>query len=116
MLLRLAPMKTAILRFCAFVAVALSGSPEKCTAQYTSATPSEGEATAEGVRVTGAAPERLSQQTLGGPKQPPGWPTPRPFDPSRVYVRPAGTIAIDSFWTPEFKDGQDEHPFRHEIE
>jgi hypothetical protein len=116
MLLRLAPMKTAILRFCAFVAVALSGSPEKCTAQYASATPSEGEATAEGVRVTGAAPERLSQQTLVGPNQQPEWTTTRTFGASRVYVRPPGSIAINSFWTPEFKDGEDAHAFRHEIE
>ena len=116
MLLRLAPMKTAILRFCAFVAVALAGSPEKCAAQYASATPSEGEATAEGVRVTAAAPERLSQQTLVGPNQQPEWTTTRTFGTSRVYVRPPGTIAIVNFWTPEFKDGQDEHAFRHEIE
>jgi hypothetical protein len=116
MLLRLAPVKTAILRFCAFVAVALSGSPEKCAAQYVSATPSQGETTAEGVRVTAAAPERLSQQTLVGPNQQPEWTTTRTFSTSRVYVRPPGTFAIVNFWTPEFKDGEDEHAVRHEIE
>ena len=109
-------MKTAILCFCAFVAVALSDSPEKCAAQYASATPSEGEATAEAVRVTGVSPERLSQQTLVGPNQQPEWTTTRTFGTSRVYVRPPGTIAIVNFWTPEFNDGQDEHAFRHEIE
>jgi hypothetical protein len=31
-------------------------------------------------------------------------------------VRPPGTFAIVNFWTPEFKDGQDEHAFRHEVE
>ena len=116
MLLRLAPMKTAILRFCAFVAVALSGSPEKCAAQYATATPSEGEVTAEGVRVTAAAPQRLSQQTLVGPNQQPEWTTTRTFGASRVYVRPPGTMAIVNFWTPEFNDGENEHAFRHEIE
>jgi hypothetical protein len=31
-------------------------------------------------------------------------------------VRPPGEIAINAFWTPEFKDGKDEHAFRHEVE
>jgi hypothetical protein len=110
-------MKTFTLRFCAFIAVALSGSPENCAAQYAGATPSEGEATAEAVRVTAVAPdERLSQQALVGSNQQPEWTTTRTFGTSRVYVRPPGSIAINSFWTPEFNDGQDEHAFRHEIE
>jgi hypothetical protein len=109
-------MKTSILRVCAFVAVALSGSPERCAAQDAGATPPEGETTAEVVRVTGTAPERLSQQTLVGPNQQPEWTTTRAFSTSRVYVRPPGTIASVNFWTPEFKDGEDEHAFRHEIE
>src|SRR4029453_2751757 len=101
-------MKTAILRFCAFVAVALSGSQEKCAAQYASATPSEGETTAETVRVTGDAPdERFIKQRAQGPNQHPKWTTTPPFGPSRVYVRPPGTIAIVNFWTPEFNDGQE---------
>jgi hypothetical protein len=110
-------MKTSNLGFCAFVAVALSGLPEKCAAQYAGATPRQAEATTEAVRVTGVAPDdRLSQQTLVGPNQQPEWTTTRTFGTSRVYVRPPGSIAIDSFWTPEFRDGQDEHAFRHEIE
>lgn len=115
-MLRLRPVKTSILRFCAFIAVALFGSPEKCAAQNAGATPSEGEVTAEVVRVTGAAPERITQETLVGPNEQPEWTTTRTFGTSRVYVRPPGTIAINSFWTPEFKDGEDEHAFRHEIE
>jgi hypothetical protein len=109
-------VKTSILRFCAFVAVALSGSPEKCAAQNAGAMPSEGEVTAEAVRVTGAAPERISQETLVGPNEQPEWTTTRTFGTSRVYVRPPGTIANVNFWTPEFNDGQAEHAFRHEIE
>jgi hypothetical protein len=109
-------MKTHILGICAFAAVALAGSPEKCAAQNANATPPEDPATAEGVRVTGVAPERLSQQTLVGPNQQPEWTTTRAFGASRVYVRPPGSIAINSFWTPEFKDGEDAHAFRHEIE
>jgi hypothetical protein len=110
-------MKISIIRFCAFVAVALFASPDKSVAQNAGATPSEGEATAETVRVTAVAPdERLSQQTLVGPNQQPEWTTTRTFGTSRVYVRPPGTIANVNFWTPEFKDGEDEHAFRHEIE
>jgi hypothetical protein len=110
-------MKPAIFPFCTFVAIALSGSSEKCAAQYVSATPSERETTAEGVRVTGVAPdERLSQQTLVGPNQQPEWTTTRAFSTSRVYVRPPGTFELVNYWTPEFKNGQDEHAFRHEIE
>jgi hypothetical protein len=117
MLLRLAPMKTPILPFCAFVAVALSGSPEDCAAQYASATTPQGDPATERVTVTGVAPiERFSQQTLVGPNQQPEWTTTRTFGASRVYVRLPGSIAINSFWTPEFKDGEDEHAFRHEIE
>lgn len=110
-------MKTCILRFCALVAIAFFGSLAQSVAQYADATPFEGEATAEVVRVTGAIPdERLSQQTLVGPNQQPEWTTTRTFGTSRVYVRPPGTIANSNFWTPEFKDGEDEHAFRHEIE
>jgi len=109
-------VKTSILRFCALVAVALSGSAEKCAAQYAGTTPPEAEVTTEAVRVTGIAPERPSQQTLVGPNQQPEWTTTRTFGTSRVYVRPPGTIATVNFWTPEFNDGQDEHAFRHEIE
>ncbi len=110
-------MKTCILRFCALVAIAFFGSLAKSVAQYAGATPFEGEATAEVVRVTGAAAdERVSQQTLVGPNQQPEWTTTRTFGTSRVYVRPPGTIANSNFWTPEFKDGEEEHAFRHEIE
>ena len=117
MLLRLTSMKTSIFGFCAFIAVAFFGSLEKSVAQNTAATPSQGESTTESVTVTGVAPiERYSQQTLVGPNQQPEWTTTRTFGTSRVYVRPPGSIAINSFWTPEFKDGEDEHAFRHEIE
>jgi len=117
MLLRLPSMKTSIFGFCAFIAVAFFGSLEKSVAQHTAATPSQGESTTESVTVTGVAPiERYSQQTLVGPNQQPEWTTTRTFGTSRVYVRPPGSIAINSFWTPEFKDGEDEHAFRHEIE
>jgi hypothetical protein len=110
-------VKTFVLRFCAFIAVALSGSADNCAAPYAGTTPSEAEATAEAVRVTGVAPEeRVSEQTLVGPNQQPEWTTTRAFSTSRVYVRPPGTIANVNFWTPEFNDGQDEHAFRHEIE
>src|SRR5207244_1759753 len=116
-LLRLAPVKTCILRFCALVAIVFFGSLAKSVAQYAGATPFEGDATAEVVRVTGATPdERLSQQTLVGPNQQPEWTTTRTFGTSRVYVRPPGTIANSNFWTLEFKDGEDDHAFRHEIE
>jgi hypothetical protein len=110
-------VKTCILRFCALVAIAFFGSLAKSVAQYAGATPFEDEATAEVVRVTGAAADdRVSQQTLVGPNQQPEWTTTRTFGTSRVYVRPPGTIANSNFWTPEFKDGEDEHAFRHEIE
>jgi hypothetical protein len=115
-LLRFAPVKTAILGFCAFVGVALLGPLDNSLAQYAGATPWEDEATTEAVSVTGVAPERRSQQTLVGPNQQPEWTTTRAFSTSRVYVRPPGTIANVNFWTPEFNDGQDEHAFRHEIE
>jgi hypothetical protein len=109
-------MKTSILRVCVFAAVVLFGSPEKSAAQYAGATPDQSEATTEAVRITGVAPERLSQQILVGPNQQPEWTTTRAFSTSRVYVRPPGTFAFVNFWTPEFKDGEDEHAFRHELE
>jgi hypothetical protein len=116
-LLRLRPVKTSILRFCAFIAVTFFGSLEKSVAQYTAAASPQDDPTTERVTVTGIAPiERFSQQTLVGPNQQPEWTTTRTFGTNRVYVRPPGTIAINSFWTPEFKDGEDEHAFRHEIE
>jgi hypothetical protein len=68
------------------------------------------------VKVTGSAPEVLRQESAIGPYNQPEWTMQRTFSTSRVYVRPAGSMEFVQFWTPEFKDGEDEHAFRHEIE
>ena len=83
------------------------------------ATPSRAqEAEAAAVEVTGEAPAPgvLRQDSPVGPYGQPEWTTERGFGTSRVYVRPPGTIEFNQFWTPEFKDGKDEHSFREEVE
>ncbi|MEP6956955.1 MAG: hypothetical protein ABI883_09020, partial [Chthoniobacterales bacterium] len=77
-----------------------------------------------GVRVTGTpadeSPARLDgalQQNLPvGPYGQPEWTLQRNFSTSRVYVRPAGSIEVVQYWTPEWKNGVAEHSFREEIE
>jgi Putative MetA-pathway of phenol degradation len=83
----------------------------------TAVTPSRAqEAEAAAVEVTGAEPGILRQDAPVGPYNQPEWTTQRPFGASRVYVRPPGTLSFNQFWTPEFKDGEIEHSFRHEVE
>src|SRR5262245_25402537 len=73
--------------------------------------------TAAEISVTGeAVPGMLGQETPVGPYGQPEWTTGRMFGTSRVYVIPPGRIEFVQFWTPEFKDGENEHTFREEIE
>jgi hypothetical protein len=74
------------------------------------------EAEATAVEVTGAAPGVLRQDSPVGPYGQPEWTTERAFGTSRVYVRPPGSLSLNHLWTPEFKDGKDEHSFREEVE
>jgi hypothetical protein len=68
------------------------------------------------VEITGSAPGVLRQELPVGSYGQPEWTTERAFSNSRVYVRPAGTIEFNQFWTPEFADGQVTHSFREEVE
>jgi len=74
------------------------------------------EAEVSAVEVTGSVPTGLRQDMPVGPYNQPEWTTERGFGTSRVYVRPPGTIEFNQFWTPEFKDGEEEHSFREEVE
>jgi hypothetical protein len=74
------------------------------------------EAETAAVEVTGSAPNVLRQDQPVGPYNQPEWTTQRAFSTSRVYVRPPGTLSFNHLWTPEFKDGHDEHGFREEVE
>jgi hypothetical protein len=62
-------------------------------------------ATVPEVEITGTAPGVLRQELPVGPYGQPEWTTERAFSNSRVYVRPAGTLEFDQFWTPEFAEG-----------
>ena len=68
------------------------------------------------VEITGAAPSVLRQELPVGSYGQPEWTTERAFSNSRVYVRPAGTLEFNQFWTPEFTEGHVTHSFREEIE
>lgn len=68
------------------------------------------------VLVTGQPTGALRQEQRVGPNEQPEWTTTRTFGANRVYVRPPGTVEFVNFWTPEFKDGESEHAFRHELE
>jgi hypothetical protein len=83
----------------------------------TTAPPSQAqEAEVMAVEVTGTAPDVLRQDMPVGPYNQPEWTTERAFGTSRVYVRPPGSLSLNHLWTPEFKDGKDEHSFREEVE
>lgn len=82
----------------------------------TSDASTESAATTE-IVVTGLpAGDTLSQAAPVGPYDQPEWTTLRTFGANRVYVRPPGTVEFVNFWTPEFKGGDSEHAFRHELE
>jgi hypothetical protein len=73
-------------------------------------------ATVPEVEITGTAPGVLRQELQVGRYGQPEWTTERAFSNSRVYVRPAGTLEFNQFWTPEFAEGHVTHSFREEIE
>src|SRR5947208_15070903 len=56
-------------------------------------------ATVPEVEITGTAPGVLRQELQVGQYGQPEWTTERAFSNSRVYVRPAGTLAFNQPWT-----------------
>src|SRR5262249_51248383 len=78
--------------------------------------PAQDAATAPEVGLTGTAPDVLRQELPVGSYGQPEWTTERAFSNSRVYVRPAGTLEFNQFWTPEFAKGHVTHSFREEVE
>ncbi len=73
-------------------------------------------ATVPEVEITGTAPGVLRQELQVGQYGQPEWTTERAFSNSRVYVRPAGTLEFNQFWTPEFAEGHVTYSFREEVE
>jgi hypothetical protein len=80
-------------------------------------TDAQAPAAAPGVEVIGTTPDgMLRQEEPVGPYDQPEWTTHRTFSTTRVYVLPPGIVEFVQYWTPEFKDGHDEHAFREEVE
>ena len=68
------------------------------------------------VQITATAPGGLRQELPVGSYGQPEWTTERAFSNTRVYVRPAGTLEFNQFWTPEFAEDHVTHSFREEVE
>jgi hypothetical protein len=80
-------------------------------------TDAQAPAAAPGVEVISTTPDgMLRQDEPVGPYNQPEWTTHRTFSTTRVYVLPPGIVEFVQYWTPEFKDGHDEHAFREEVE